>query len=71
MWWGEVSWGGYYYGILIYMLVSYISLEPNSLSSLGIASPSFSGASPTFLATSTFIYMLLIALAVEIGRAHV
>ena len=46
------------------MLVSYISLEPNSLSSLGIASPSFSGAATTFLATSTFIYMLLIALAV-------
>ena len=44
--------------------MEYKPLEPNSLSSLGIASPSFSGASPTFLATSTFIYMLLIALAV-------
>lgn len=39
--------------------MDYRPLESGNLTSLGITSPSFTGAAPSFLATSTFVYALL------------
>ena len=44
-------------------MVSYTSLEPSSLDSLGIKSPSFDGAT-SFLETTTFVYMLFFSVIV-------
>ncbi len=40
------------------MPTSYTSLEPKSLSSLGVQAPAFNGGNTSFLATSTFLYTL-------------
>jgi hypothetical protein len=38
--------------------MEYKTLESNSLKSLGVDAPTFTGATPSFLATSTFVYTL-------------